>query len=70
MSAPGPMPRIFVSYAPDKRALRLALLTERRGLLMERMRWTEALSALDEEIRLTGDQERINLRAEVLRRLS
>ena len=62
--------RALAVVAPDKRALRLALLTEQRGLLMERMRWTEALSALDEEIRLTGDQERINLRAEVLRRLS
>lgn len=56
--------------SPEKRALRLTLLTEQRQLLMEQLRWSEALSVLDEEIRLSaGDQERINLRAEILRQL-
>lgn len=56
--------------APEKRTLRLTLLTEQRQLLMEQLRWSEALGVLDEEIRLSaGDQERINLRAEILRQL-
>lgn len=60
-----------LAIAPaDNRALRIALLTDQRILLMEQQRWREAFSVLEEEIRLgAADQERLQLRESLMRQM-
>ncbi|MGH2514893.1 MAG: hypothetical protein ACRDHP_04490, partial [Ktedonobacterales bacterium] len=60
-----------LAVAPDgNRALRIALLTDQRGLYMEQQRWRDAFSVLEEEIRLgAADHERLQLRETLMRQM-
>lgn len=60
-----------LAVAPnDNRALRIALLTDQRGLYMEQQRWRDAFSVLEEELRLGAvDQERLQLRESLMRQM-